>query len=74
MKKKQKWIRLEEKGDRGLHIPTGEVVEHDGGWFSSTQTMEYFHKVVGFFNEETGEIKLFKKSVVERIGIDNLKL
>lgn len=74
--KKQKendWYLLGSKdvGDMGLHLPTGKI--YHGGFFSST-SQEVYYKVVGVYNEKTGEIKLFMKAVIDKIGINNIKL
>ena len=66
MKKKSNWVRLEESAGNGLHLPAGET---DRGLFNSSSQI---HKLVGFVNSETGEIKIFSKKFANEIGISNL--
>ncbi len=72
MAKKTKWVQLKsEQGEYGTHIPCGkETISR----FFISETMNYYYPIVVFYNIETGEIKSFLKTMVDQIGINNLKL
>lgn len=74
MNKKQKnvWSEMkDDRGDIGLHLPAGKV--YVDGFLTSSTSLIYF-PIVAFINENTGEVKIFLRRVVEKFGRDNLKL